>query len=432
VNYVDTKHLNFLFDQTTAYGMLLAEYGLGAEFDRIAKGLESTLETALNEVKTLAKQADSSDEPNCFAGIRALCKGGNTPVKGLPDLQSRMTGAVLGRFAGCVLGAAVEFWSIHDMQKLAELCDMPFPPTDYWTTVPYPWEIRYLTDPRIMYTRDAMDGVPVDDDITYTILGLLIIERYGFDFTTHQVGEIWKELLPMAYTAEEVALNNLNAGISALEAGDVNNPYAQWIGADIRADGFAFAAAGDPEWAASMGYRDAYLSHRRNGIYGEMFFAAAIAAAFTVTDPLEAINIALREIPQTCALYRDIKWALEIGPTLEDYLAARQAVDKRFEGMHGVHTNNNACLTIFGLILGKGDFTQTIANVVAMGLDNDCTAATAGSIMGAIVGQNGISTHWTRHFNNSVRTYLRGMPVFSIEDIVNRFVKLAESQKNMQ
>jgi ADP-ribosylglycohydrolase len=176
-----------------------------------------------------------------------------------------------------------------------------------------------------------------------------------------------------------------------------------------------------------MGYRDGYLTHRRNGIYGEMFFAAAEAAAFTVNDPIEAVRIGLREIPKTCALYKDIEWALEIGPSLACYETARKAVDEKFHGMHPVHTNNNACLTVFGLMLGKGDFTETVANVVAMGLDNDCTGATAGSIIGAVVGADKIPAHWTARFNDKVRTYLTGYPEFSINDLVDRFIRLAET-----
>ncbi|MCL2285244.1 MAG: ADP-ribosylglycohydrolase family protein, partial [Firmicutes bacterium] len=300
------------------------------------------------------------------------------------------------------------------------------PPTDYWPVVGRPWDLRYGVDANSKYSRDGMNGVPVDDDITYTILGLLIIERYGFDFTVEQVGEIWKEILPYACTAEDVALKNLQKGIPAKEAGVVDNPYLQWIGADIRADGFGYAAAGNPEKAAQMGYVDAYLSHRRNGIYGEMFFAAAIAAAFTTNDPIEPIRVALKEIPATCALYKDVEWALEVGPTLKNFREARQAVDERFAGMSWVHTNNNACLTIFGLFLGSGDFTETIANVIAMGLDNDCTGATVGSIIGAIVGEEGIALHWTKAFNNKVRTYLVGHEELAISDVVDRFVKLAE------
>jgi ADP-ribosylglycohydrolase len=323
----------------------------------------------------------------------------------------------------------VELWGIPAMKDLALHCGMAFPPKEYWHEVDRPWALQYQVDAREKYSRDGIDGVPVDDDVTYTILGLLILEKYGFDFTTEDVGEYWKAHLPYACTAEMVALENLKNGIDANHAAELNNPYCQWIGADIRADGFAFAAAGNPHLAAKLGYYDAYLSHRRNGIYGEMFFAAAESAAFMVTNPLEAITMALREIPKECTLHKDIEWALEVGPTITDYEAAREAVNQRFAGMNDVHTNNNACLVIFALILGHGDFTESISQVVAMGLDNDCTGATTGSIVGAIVGKSGIDDHWTNRFHDSVRTYIKGAAELSISDVISRFIALVNKQE---
>ena len=84
----------------------------------------------------------------------------------------------------------------------------------------------------------------------------------------------------------------------AERAAEKDNPFCEWIGADIRADPWGYLAPGWPEKAAEMAWRDAYLSHRRNGIYGEMFFAAAISAAFTVDHPVEALEIGLTEIPR--------------------------------------------------------------------------------------------------------------------------------------
>ena len=130
--------------------------------------------------------------------------------------------------------------------------------------------------------------------------------------------------------------------------------------------------------AADMAYRDAYISHRRQGIYGEMYFSAVIAAAFAVDHPVEALEIGLSEIPKECRLAREVRWALEMAPQIGDYAQARAAVDERLAGMHGVHTINNACLTVWGLTIGGTDLTRVIAETVAMGLDNDCTAATAG------------------------------------------------------
>lgn len=427
--YVDFWPLYTRLNTLTEWGLLQSEYGCGKEVAAIREKLDRALTEAEAAMEGLVPDPVlRAREPDDYASIRALCPGGNSPAREIPDLEERMSGAVLGRFAGCTLGVPVEGWPIPRMKELAKYAGMEFPPRHYWTAVECPWGVQYDTDRRIAYTRDGMDGVPVDDDITYTILGLLILEKYGFDFTTADVGAYWKAHLPVACTAEKVALENLKAGIPAERAAEKGNPYAQWIGADIRADGFAYAAAGDPALAASLGYRDAYLTHRRNGIYGEMLFAAAEAAAFVVNDPLEAIRMGLREIPRECALALDVAWALEKGPSLHHYEEARQAVDERFAGMHNVHTNNNACLTIFGLFLGGGDFTETIANVVAMGLDNDCTAATAGSIVGAVVGEKGIPAHWTERFHDQVRTYIDGAPSLSIRDVTERFVRLARSR----
>ena len=175
-----------------------------------------------------------------------------------------------------------------------------------------------------------------------------------------------------------------------------------------------------------MAYRDAYLSHRRNGIYGEMFFSATQAAAFAVDNSIDAIKIGLTEIPKYCSLYKDIEWALEKGKTIKNYKEARQATDEKFEGMSGVHTNLNACLTVFGLMIGGNDVTRVISETVAMGQDNDCTAATAGSIVGAIVGKAGIPEHWYKNFNNTVNSYLIGKEKFEIDDLVERFTRQAK------
>jgi len=93
--------------------------------------------------------------------------------------------------------------------------------------------------------------------------------------------------------------------------------------------------------------------------------------------------------------------------------------------MSDVHTINNACLTIWGLTIGGTDFTRVIGETVAMGMDNDCTAATAGSIAGAIVGKQGIPQHWYKNFNDTIHSYLIGQKSFSINDLLNRFTRLA-------
>jgi ADP-ribosylglycohydrolase len=327
--------------------------------------------------------------------------------------------------AGCTLGAPVELWPPDKMEALARENGERFPPTDYWKRVPEPKRLRYGFNRIEEYTRAGLRGVPVDDDVIYTLLGLLILEEHGPAFTTADVGRSWLKHLPMACTAEDVALRNLKRGLPASRAAAVNNPFCEWIGADIRSDPWGYAAPGWPERAAEMAWRDAYLSHRRQGIYGEMFFSAAIAAAFAVDCPVEALRVGLTEIPRDCALAQAVRWALRVAPRIRNHRDARAAVDRRFAGMHCVHTVNNACLTVFGITIGRGDFTRTIGETVAMGLDNDCTAATAGSLLGAVLGRPGIPARWHRPFGDTVHSYLIRKPKFGIRDLLRRFERQA-------
>jgi ADP-ribosylglycohydrolase len=429
MEYPQIPDYHLLIDHLVEYAKLRCEYGAQG-VESILQEVKKSLEDAISRINQLPiDEQMARQEPNSLNEIRSLRPNG--PRRLWKKFQKdkyleKLEGALLARMAGCTLGAIVEGWSIESMQEWANFIGDPFPPVDYWSQAKNPSNIRYGKSPNYTYTRDGMCGVPVDDDITYTLLGLLIVEEYGKDFTTEDVAKAWKKYLPMACTAEDIALKNIKAGISAYQAADKINPYCQWIGASIRSDPWAYMAPGYPEKAAEMAYRDAYLSHRRNGIYGEMFFSAAQAAAFEVDNCVDAIKIGLTEIPSDCLLAQAVRWALEEAKNIKDYRDARQAVDERFKGMSSVHTINNACLTIFGLIIGGTDVTKVLSQTVAMGLDNDCTAATAGSIVGAIVGKKGIPEHWYKSFNNTIYTYMNGAEVFKIDDVINRFAIQAE------
>ncbi len=424
MNYINCDEIKNKVNAFNDYCGLLTEYGCEDEFinDEFQK-IKATVETALsNVIAEVKKRSVSNDEPDLYEDIVKASEGGNERMP-VNDLYNKIKGAIVTRFAGCVLGAIVENWDIEKMQAKALYEGVGYPPQCYWKEVNEPWHLQYFV-PREFFTEGKMEFCPSDDDITYTIMALLIMEKYGKDFSVDNVGEYWVEHLPVACTAEDIALENLKKGIKAQKAGETDNPYSNLIGALIRADGFGYACAGDPHRAAQISYNDAYLTHRRNGIYGEMLFAAAIAAAFSVDNGIEAIKIGLKEIPKKSLLYKDVVWALSNLENVKSYEDARRLVDERFKGQNKVHTNNNACLIVFGVYLGQGDVTKAITETVAMGLDNDCTAATVGSIIGAIEGFNSIEEKWYKNFNNTVKTYIKGSENLNIDDVTQRFVNL--------
>lgn len=364
------------------------------------------------------------NQPDKLDEILALRPEGAEKSEKKPDeLYKRMKGALIGRFAGCVLGIPVEMYKLADMQAIALDNGMKYPPEDFWTGTDNPEKIHYRVNKRIDYMRDNLDKVPVDDDITYTILNMLLLEKYGKNYSVEDVGKLWLDVLPYACTAEDEALQQLRAGTKAESAANFNN-YVEWIGAAIRADAFGYAEAGNPEAAAKLSYNDAYLTHRKNGIYGEMFCAASVAAAFTAKTPLDAVREGMKQIPKESELYMALEWAFSCEEKVTNYIRARQLLDEKFARMHPVHTINNMCAIVFALMLGGNDYTKCIGNCIAIGLDNDCTGATVGSIVGACVGIDAIPEHWYNRFHDTVLTYITGYEKFSLNDVIDRFVKL--------
>jgi ADP-ribosylglycohydrolase len=157
-----------------------------------------------------------------------------------------------------------------------------------------------------------------------------------------------------------------------------------------------------------------------------MFVAAAISAAFELDDPEAALLTALTEIPKDCRTAKAVKWAFSMKKKIKNYQQARDAVEKKFSTMSDIHTDNNLCLTIFGLFIGGRDFTKVIGETVAMGMDNDCTAATAASIFGAAYGIGSIPGKWYKPFNNKQRTYIKGHEWFKIDQTLKDFETCAK------
>jgi len=386
--------------------------------------------TALEKIEEL-KNSEVVDinEPNGLQEILSLCNLGYEKHFAT-DYDKRLKGALIGRLAGCILGVPVENFSIKEMQEIAEKCSMQYPPVEYWKTVKYPDGIQYGVNKRSDYTMIDFKGVPVDDDITYTVLNTLVMKKYSPSYTVEDIGEFWKDYLPYACTAEEVALANLNSGIKADMVAE-KNPYVEWIGAAIRADAFGYVCPGDPLTAVKLCYNDAFLSHRRNGIYGEIFCAASIAAAFTASSALEAVKIGANYIPKNCRLKKAIDWALSYEGKLKDYAHARELIDKEFGKLDKVHTINNMVAVVFAIMLGENDFTKSISNSIAIGLDNDCNGATVGSIVGANVKIDGIDKYWYKNFDDTIYTYIKGYEKVSITDTLKDLSDLAKSLKQI-
>lgn len=344
---------------------------------------------------------------------------------------NKLKGAIIGRFAGCALGAPVELMEIGQLLNYAKTIDQEMPPTHYFKAAPNPDGQRYLVGKGRHFTASEMQFLSTDDDIAYTLLSLLNLEQYGSSLTTNDIASSWLKYLPKecTFTAERTTLTNLEQGIDPMVAAEINNEEDEYIGAAIRIDGYAYIHPGNPTEAARLAYQDAYLSHRKAGIDSAVYFAALISLAFTSTDIDQSMVQALDYVDATGAFYQELSWALSVQDSVTDYIVANELVTSRYLGMSWVHAINNACLTVWGIHLGQTDFDKGISQTVAMAYDNDCTAATVGSVLGAYLGIDAIDPKWYTPWNNRILSYLKGIQEFQLDDVINRFYTLAQHPK---
>jgi len=384
-------------------------------------------------------------EPNDLDAIRALRPEGPRRLPGIPkgdDLLDRLHGALTGRCTGCALGKPPELRGMRRdasgeligrriiRQYLEKRGDWPlrdfFSSREIGDGDPIPISHSY---------RENIAYMEPDDDIHYTLVGLGVLEQHGGGFDWQNVGRYWLTHIPvgMIFTAEINAVTNLMWRSAAGKSGNATpewcrrhrNPYREWIGAQIRADGWAYACPGHPERAAEFAWRDAHWTHERNGIYGEMFFAAVIAASFVESDFQRLVEIGLSEIPAECRLAQWIRQALDWFAECPDWERAVERMETALPGMHPVHTINNALVCLIALYYGGGRLDDTICIAVMCALDTDCNAATTGSIIGAIRGQRELKSRLAPRLNDTIKPNIIGFQQIRMEAVARRFLTLA-------
>lgn len=413
---------------------------------------------AMRKLRELPLRADFPFcEPSDLEGIRAARPQGprRLPMR-LSDeaLLDRLYGAWLGRCAGCALGKPVEGMmgernGVSSKERIKRYL-LGVSPDEYPLRFYFPKssggeEKEVGCHPS---TREQIKFMESDDDIRYTVLAQKVMLRKGHGFTTWDVGQQWLSDLPykMVCTAETQAYRNLvevgeshmasdwgnrDPGVDWQWVATNDNPYREWIGAQIRADGWGYAAPGDPERAAEYAWRDARLSHVKNGIYGEMFCAAMIAAAFALDDPLAVVEAGLAEIPEASRLYREMRQVVDVcakhGSDPARFEAVLDDVYALLGHYHPVHTNNNAALVVAALLLGGRDFEKVITIAVMGGLDTDCNGATAGSICGAMTGAEKLPAKWIDPLNDTLYSQVNDYHPISIRKCAELSLKIVKA-----
>lgn len=350
-----------------------------------------------------------------------------------------LRGAWYGRAIGCLLGIPVEGWSrARILGYLKESGQYPldgYIRSDAEQPVRQKYQIMDLDpnhsyDRRVICWKNNITSFPVDDDLNYLIAAMKLLEDFGRDFSSENVMENWLISFPFLHscTAERVACQNAVNLIPISATATVYNPYREWIGAQIRGDFFGYINPGNPAEAASMAYRDAAVSHTKNGIYGEMFIAALISlSALREMDMPQLCRKALQQIPQTSRLYQDVLMIVEHFEKGDSYEKLEKMIYQKYDpdqSFDWCYVNPNTMICVAAVLCYEKSFGEAIAHAVTTGFDTDCNGATVGSILGMRGGFGAIEEKWLKDLEPVLHSSISGYEKIELEEAVARTMKL--------
>lgn len=314
--------------------------------------------------------------------------------RALEKLEERTLNGWLCQLAGGAFGTAIEGYHTDRIAEVYGVID------------------AYITTPETM-----------NDDVVYELVFLDVFARYGRRLTARQLGLEWVRQVPFGWSAEWIALRNLNMGIMPPKSGAFRNPYVDWIGCQMRGMVCGMLAPGWPLEAARLAYLDGTVSHARNGIYGGMYAAVLTALAYVRTDERALLEEALNYLPRASeyvAVAREILAILRGEP---NPAAAWRLLDARFEEYNWIHAYPNLAADMLALWHARGDLTTAFRWLAHAGLDVDCNAGLVGTVLGVM---HGAPAPWTAPLGDLLETYLRGKERLSIRELAARTARLAQ------
>jgi ADP-ribosylglycohydrolase len=265
---------------------------------------------------------------------------------------------------------------------------------------------RYVADER------KVPLVVPDDDITGTFTFVRALEDSGrvAETTAADVGQAWLNYIAehrtilwwggLGVSTEHTAFLRLQDGIAPPRSGSAElngQVVAEQIGAQIFIEGFGLVAPGRPELAARLAQRAATVSHDGEAVHGAKVVAAMTAAAFTEKDVDRLLDLGVSVIPPGCLIaqvHREVRaWCREDRDWHRTYerIAARYGYD-RYGG--GCHIIPNHAIMVMAWAYAEGSFRRAQAIINTAGWDTDCNAANVGSVMGLVVGLEGINREY--------------------------------------
>lgn len=261
-------------------------------------------------------------------------------------------------------------------------------------TVGARFENHKCWDPVPLETLWPSEIVP-NDDLDIQVVWLEAMQERGLFLTSDDLAEYWQDRCWYNFCEYGHFLHNLQRGIRPPLSGTWNNRFfSESEGCPIRSEIWGFVAPGNPALAAELARPDAELDHGGLSVEIECFLSAAAAAAFLVSDLDQALDQGLAVLPPESRVRTVLARSRAICARHADSHDAWRMLLREFGDRDASKAITNLALTFLALFHGRGDFHRTIQLCIWAGWDTDCTAATAGALLGVLHGPACLPADW--------------------------------------
>lgn len=314
------------------------------------------------------------------------CANAKQTVKEIPleVLKDKIKGGWAGQTISCTYGGPTEFRFRSRMV-----------PDDH----EIPWHDGYM--------KETYEGRPgLYDDIYMDLTFVDVFEKEGLDAPASSFAMAFAHADYMLWHANQCARYNILNGIMPPESGHwLNNPCAEDIDFQIEADFAGLMSPGMVNTSAEISDKIGHIMNYGDGWYGGVYVAAMYSLAFISNDIQYVVEEALKVIPaesQYAQCMQDvIQWHKE---NPDDWKITWQKVHDKWDNdigcPHGVFNEFNidakinSAWILVGLLYGEKDYGKTTDISTRCGDDSDCNPASAGGILGTMLGYSNIPDYW--------------------------------------
>lgn len=249
-----------------------------------------------------------------------------------------------------------------------------------------------------------------NDDLDIQVVWLEMMEEIGLDLRSIDLARYWQERCWYNFSEYGVFLNNLQKGIHPPRSGTWNNGfYFESMGCPIRAEIWGMICPGDPERAAVFARRDGGLDHGGVSIEAEVYWASCIALAYVRHDLMDVLKEGFSHVSRDCVLQGIFDFVLAMWLSAEKLKDTPERLShfwrtliRQYGHRDASKLEINFAFTVLALLEGGEDMKRTLVTAINLGWDADCTAATAGALIGVLHGGSSVPADWLEKIGSTL------------------------------